>query len=230
MIKNKEDLKKIKGAICTLFLFVLYSCKLYSQSVSGTSNFQITLGTSSGLLKYTLSNSFISNTYASNLVVGTPPASIFIEQVSKRTIFGVAFSHELYKYSPQVNNLNLIKDRQQNITFITAGLRFAYKLVNKKNNSFYSGIRINYLYSDRTVIQSTRNNTNNRNNPNNPNNPNTTPVAGDTEVFFARRNKPGAQLFIGDRYFFNDVWGASFELAFGRPYFAMFGFTYKLVR
>ena len=227
MIKNRKDKKKFKGAICTLFLFVFYSCKLYSQAVSGTSNFQITLGTSTGFLKYTLSNSFISNTYASNLVVGTPPISIFMEQVSKRTIFGVAFSHESYKYSPQVNNPNLIKDRQQNITFITAGLRFAYKLVNKKNNSFYGGIRINYLYSDRTVFQNTQNT---QNNPNNPNNPNTTPVAGDTEVFIARRNRPGSQLFIGDRYFFNDVWGASFELAFGRPYFAMFGFTYKLVR
>lgn len=227
MIKNRKDKKKFKGTICTLFLFILFSCKLYSQSVSGLSNFQITLGTSTGFLKYTLSNSFISNTYASNLVVGTPPLNIFVEQVSKRTIFGVAFSHELYKYSPQVNNPNLIKDRQQNITFITAGLRFAYKLVNKKNNSFYGGIRINYLYSDRTVIQSIRNNTNNRNNPNNPN---TTPVAGDTEVFIARRNRPGSQLFIGDRYFFNDVWGASFELAIGRPYFALFGFSYKLVR
>jgi len=227
LIKNRKDKKKFKGTICTLFLFILFSCKLYSQSVSGLSNFQITLGTSTGFLKYTLSNSFISNTYASNLVVGTPPLNIFVEQVSKRTIFGVAFSHELYKYSPQVNNPNLIKDRQQNITFITAGLRFAYKLVNKKNNSFYGGIRINYLYSDRTVIQSIRNNTNNRNNPNNPN---TTPVAGDTEVFIARRNRPGSQLFIGDRYFFNDVWGASFELAIGRPYFALFGFSYKLVR
>jgi hypothetical protein len=161
------------------------------------------------------------------LVVGTPPLNIFVEQVSKRTIFGVAFSHELYKYSPQVNNPNLIKDRQQNIMFITAGLRFAYKLVNKKNNSFYGGIRINYLYSNRTVFQNTQNT---QNNPNNPNNPRPTPVAGDTEVFIARRNRPGSQLFIGDRYFFNDVWGASFELAIGRPYFALFGFSYKLVR
>ncbi len=227
MIKNRKDKKKFKGTICTLFLFILFSCKLYSQSVSGLSNFQITLGTSTGFLKYTLSNSFISNTYASNLVVGTPPLNIFVEQVSKRTIFGVAFSHELYKYSPQVNNPNLIKDRQQNITFITAGLRFAYKLVNKKNNSFYGGIRINYLYSNRTVFQNTQNT---QNNPNNPNNPRPTPVAGDTEVFIARRNRPGSQLFIGDRYFFNDVWGASFELAIGRPYFALFGFSYKLVR
>ncbi len=224
MIKNRKDKKKFKGTICTLFLFILFSCKLYSQSVSGPSNFQITLGTSTGFLKYTLSNSFISNTYASNLVVGTPPLNIFVEQVSKRTIFGVAFSHELYKYSPQVNNPNLIKDRQQNITFITAGLRFAYKLVNKKNNSFYGGIRINYLYSNRTVFQNTQNT------QNNPNNPRPTPVAGDTEVFIARRNRPGSQLFIGDRYFFNDVWGASFELAIGRPYFALFGFSYKLVR
>ena len=224
MIKNRKDKKKFKGTICTLFLFILFSCKLYSQSVSGPSNFQITLGTSTGFLKYTLSNSFISNTYASNLVVGTPPLNIFVEQVSKRTIFGVAFSHELYKYSPQVNNPNLIKDRQQNITFITAGLRFAYKLVNKKNNSFYGGIRINYLYSNRTVFQ------NAQNTQNNPNNPRPTPVAGDTEVFIARRNRPGSQLFIGDRYFFNDVWGASFELAIGRPYFALFGFSYKLVR
>jgi hypothetical protein len=227
LIKNRKDKKKFKGTICTLFLFILFSCKLYSQSVSGPSNFQITLGTSTGFLKYTLSNSFISNTYASNLVVGTPPLNIFVEQVSKRTIFGVAFSHELYKYSPQVNNPNLIKDRQQNITFITAGLRFAYKLVNKKNNSFYGGIRINYLYSNRTVFQNTQNT---QNNPNNPNNPRPTPVAGDTEVFIARRNRPGSQLFIGDRYFFNDVWGASFELAIGRPYFALFGFSYKLVR
>lgn len=227
MIKNRKDKKKFKGTICTLFLFILFSCKLYSQSVSGLSNFQITLGTSTGFLKYTLPNSFISNTYASNLVVGTPPLNIFVEQVSKRTIFGVAFSHELYKYSPQVNNPNLIKDRQQNITFITAGLRFAYKLVNKKNNSFYGGIRINYLYSNRTVFQNTQNT---QNNPNNPNNPRPTPVAGDTEVFIARRNRPGSQLFIGDRYFFNDVWGASFELAIGRPYFALFGFSYKLVR
>jgi hypothetical protein len=227
LIKNRKDKKKLKGTICTLFLFILFSCKLYSQSVSGPSNFQITLGTSTGFLKYTLSNSFISNTYASNLVVGTPPLNIFVEQVSKRTIFGVAFSHELYKYSPQVNNPNLIKDRQQNITFITAGLRFAYKLVNKKNNSFYGGIRINYLYSNRTVFQNTQNT---QNNPNNPNNPRPTPVAGDTEVFIARRNRPGSQLFIGDRYFFNDVWGASFELAIGRPYFALFGFSYKLVR
>ena len=227
MIKNRKDKKKLKGTICTLFLFILFSCKLYSQSVSGPTNFQITLGTSTGFLKYTLSNSFISNTYASNLVVGTPPLNIFVEQVSKRTIFGVAFSHELYKYSPQVNNPNLIKDRQQNITFITAGLRFAYKLVNKKNNSFYGGIRINYLYSNRTVFQNTQNT---QNNPNNPNNPRPTPVAGDTEVFIARRNRPGSQLFIGDRYFFNDVWGASFELAIGRPYFALFGFSYKLVR
>jgi hypothetical protein len=227
LIKNRKDKKKFKGTICTLFLFILFSCKLYSQSVSGLSNFQITLGTSTGFLKYTLSNSFISNTYASNLVVGTPPLNIFVEQVSKRTIFGVAFSHELYKYSPQVNNPNLIKDRQQNITFITAGLRFAYKLVNKKNNSFYGGIRINYLYSNRTVFQNTQNT---QNNPNNPNNPRPTPVAGDTEVFIARRNRPGSQLFIGDRYFFNDVWGASFELAIGRPYFALFGFSYKLVR
>jgi len=224
LIKNRKDKKKFKGTICTLFLFILFSCKLYSQSVSGPSNFQITLGTSTGFLKYTLSNSFISNTYASNLVVGTPPLNIFVEQVSKRTIFGVAFSHELYKYSPQVNNPNLIKDRQQNITFITAGLRFAYKLVNKKNNSFYGGIRINYLYSNRTVFQ------NAQNTQNNPNNPRPTPVAGDTEVFIARRNRPGSQLFIGDRYFFNDVWGASFELAIGRPYFALFGFSYKLVR
>jgi hypothetical protein len=224
LIKNRKDKKKFKGTICTLFLFILFSCKLYSQSVSGPSNFQITLGTSTGFLKYTLSNSFISNTYASNLVVGTPPLNIFVEQVSKRTIFGVAFSHELYKYSPQVNNPNLIKDRQQNITFITAGLRFAYKLVNKKNNSFYGGIRINYLYSNRTVFQNTQNT------QNNPNNPRPTPVAGDTEVFIARRNRPGSQLFIGDRYFFNDVWGASFELAIGRPYFALFGFSYKLVR
>jgi hypothetical protein len=227
LIKNRKDKKKFKGTICTLFLFILFSCKLYSQSVSGLSNFQITLGTSTGFLKYTLPNSFISNTYASNLVVGTPPLNIFVEQVSKRTIFGVAFSHELYKYSPQVNNPNLIKDRQQNITFITAGLRFAYKLVNKKNNSFYGGIRINYLYSNRTVFQNTQNT---QNNPNNPNNPRPTPVAGDTEVFIARRNRPGSQLFIGDRYFFNDVWGASFELAIGRPYFALFGFSYKLVR
>jgi hypothetical protein len=227
LIKNRKDKKKFKGTICTLFLFILFSCKLYSQSVSGPTNFQITLGTSTGFLKYTLSNSFISNTYASNLVVGTPPLNIFVEQVSKRTIFGVAFSHELYKYSPQVNNPNLIKDRQQNITFITAGLRFAYKLVNKKNNSFYGGIRINYLYSNRTVFQNTQNT---QNNPNNPNNPRPTPVAGDTEVFIARRNRPGSQLFIGDRYFFNDVWGASFELAIGRPYFALFGFSYKLVR
>ncbi|MEI6523611.1 MAG: hypothetical protein WCO37_08955 [Bacteroidota bacterium] len=227
MIKNRKDKKKLKGTICTLFLFILFSCKLYSQSVSGPTNFQITLGTSTGFLKYALSNSFISNTYASNLVVGTPPLNIFVEQVSKRTIFGVAFSHELYKYSPQVNNPNLIKDRQQNITFITAGLRFAYKLVNKKNNSFYGGIRINYLYSNRTVFQNTQNT---QNNPNNPNNPRPTPVAGDTEVFIARRNRPGSQLFIGDRYFFNDVWGASFELAIGRPYFALFGFSYKLVR
>jgi hypothetical protein len=227
LIKNRKDKKKFKGTICTLFLFILFSCKLYSQSVSGPSNFQITLGTSTGFLKYTLSNSFISNTYASNLVVGTPPLNIFVEQVSKRTIFGVAFSHELYKYSPQVNNPNLIKDRQQNIMFITAGLRFAYKLVNKKNNSFYGGIRINYLYSNRTVFQNTQNT---QNNPNNPNNPRPTPVAGDTEVFIARRNRPGSQLFIGDRYFFNDVWGASFELAIGRPYFALFGFSYKLVR
>lgn len=227
MIKNRKDKKKLKGTICTLFLFILFSCKLYSQSVSGPSNFQITLGTSTGFLKYTLSNSFISNTYASNLVVGTPPLNIFVDQVSKRTIFGVAFSHELYKYSPQVNNPNLIKDRQQNITFITAGLRFAYKLVNKKNNSFYGGIRINYLYSNRTVFQNTQNT---QNNPNNPNNPRPTPVTGDTEVFIARRNRPGSQLFIGDRYFFNDVWGASFELAIGRPYFALFGFSYKLFR
>jgi hypothetical protein len=147
-----------------------------------------------------------------------------MEQVSRRAILGVAFSHELYKFSPQVNNPNLIKDRQQNITFITAGLRLAYKFVNKRNNSFYGGIRFNYLYSDRTVMQSLQNT------QNNPNNPNTTPTASDTELFFARRNKPGAQLFIGDRYFFNDVWGASFELALGRPYFAMFGFTYKIVR
>jgi hypothetical protein len=224
LIKNRKDKKKFKGTICTLFLFILFSCKLYSQSVSGPSNFQITLGTSTGFLKYTLSSSFISNTYASNLVVGTPPLNIFVEQVSKRTIFGVAFSYELYKYSPQVNNPNLIKDRQQNITFITAGLRFAYKLVNKKNNSFYGGIRINYLYSNRTVFQNTQNT------QNNPNNPRPTPVAGDTEVFIARRNRPGSQLFIGDRYFFNDVWGASFELAIGRPYFALFGFSYKLVR
>ncbi|MFZ4612820.1 MAG: hypothetical protein ACOYNH_03975 [Bacteroidia bacterium] len=224
LIKNRKDKKKFKGTICTLFLFILFSCKLYSQSVSGPSNFQITLGTSTGFLKYTLSNSFISNTYASNLVVGTPPLNIFVEQVSKRTIFGVAFSHELYKYSPQVTNPNLIKDRQQNITFITAGLRFAYKLVNKKNNSFYGGIRINYLYSNRTVFQNTQNT------QNNPNNPRPTPVTGDTEVFIARRNRPGSQLFIGDRYFFNDVWGASFELAIGRPYFALFGFSYKLVR
>jgi hypothetical protein len=227
LIKNRKDKKKLKGTICTLFLFILFSCKLYSQSVSGPSNFQITLGTSTGFLKYTLSNSFISNTYASNLVVGTPPLNIFVDQVSKRTIFGVAFSHELYKYSPQVNNPNLIKDRQQNITFITAGLRFAYKLVNKKNNSFYGGIRINYLYSNRTVFQNTQNT---QNNPNNPNNPRPTPVTGDTEVFIARRNRPGSQLFIGDRYFFNDVWGASFELAIGRPYFALFGFSYKLFR
>lgn len=223
MTKNKKTILKIKGAICTLFLCLIFCENVYSQIVSSPSTFQITLGTSSGFLKYSLSSSFISNTYANNLVVGTPPVSVFMEHVSNRTILGVAFSHELYRYNELVNNPNLIKDRQQNITFITAGFRFAYKLVNKKKNSFYSGIRINYLYSDRTVIQNAVNS-----NPNG--NPNVTPTPSGSEVFIARRNKPGAQLFIGDRYFFNDVWGASFELALGRPYFALFGFTYKLNR
>jgi len=228
LTKNKENKKKLRAAFCCLFLFVFFSGKLFSQSASSPSNFQITLGTSTGLLKYSLVLSKISNTYANNLTVGTPPVSIFMEKVSKRTIFGVAFSHELYRFSEQVSNPNLIKDRQQNITFITAGLRFAYKFVNKKNNSFYSGIRINYLYTDRTVLQNTILSGNPNTNPNT--NPNVNPGLAETEVFIARRNKPGAQLFIGDRYFFNDLWGASFELALGRPYFAMFGFTYKLIK
>lgn len=192
-------MKKIKGAICTLFL--LYSSLSFAQS-NNTSNFHLTFGTSTGALKYTLFGDSINKTPIGTVNLGSPPIQLFAENSTNRALFGIGISYENYLLSPQTNNPNYIKDRQESYVYVSAGIRAAYKLIARKKNSFYMGGRLNYLYANKK-LESNKN-------------------------ILANGKRAGLQLFLGNRYFFTSNWAFTMELAIGRPYFAMAGFTYKL--
>lgn len=202
-IKNNLNKTNIKGALLsTLFLFhlILANAQNVGSSSSKNKQFQITIGASTGISKYSFTNDFNDSSLFRNVFLESPPLHVYGEWVNKRAIIGVAAGFESIVTTINDSTSLRVKGRQTT-TYIFTGIRASYIILKRKKNSLYLGSRINYIHS------------------NNKNIPSNAPLV-------VRPNRFGMQLYMGNRYFFSDRAGFTFELALGRPFLALAGFSF----